>query len=60
MVATTGFAVVFLAVKTAILPVPIAAKPIDVVLFDHEYVVVPPLLLVVKLTAVVEVLLHNI
>ena len=51
IVATTGAFVVFIAVKAAIVdPVPLAARPILVVLFVQAYVVVPPVLAVVKFT----------
>ncbi len=53
--AVTGADPAFVAVKEAIFPVPLAARPIDVVLLVHEYVVVPPVLLVEKFTAAVAV-----
>ena len=49
MVATTGVVPVFIAVKAAIFPVPLAPSPIDVVLFAHVYEVPVP----VKVTKVV-------
>jgi hypothetical protein len=53
IVATTGAVPVFTALKLVMLPEPLAARPILVVLFVHAYVVVPPVLLVVKFTAAV-------
>ena len=41
MVATTGAVPLFTAVNMEIFPVPLAGKPMLVVLFAHEYVVVP-------------------
>jgi hypothetical protein len=52
-VATTGEVPTFIAAKLAILPVPLAARPIEGWELVHEYVVVPPVLVVVKVTAVV-------
>ena len=49
-----GAVVVLLTVKAAMLPVPLAARPIPGVSFVQAYVVVPPVLLVVKFTAVVK------
>ena len=53
IVATTGEVVVLMAVKDAIFPVPPDAKPMLGVLLLHEYVVGPPVLVVVKVTAAV-------
>lgn len=39
MVATTGVLVLFVAVNTGMLPVPLAASPMEVLLFVHENVV---------------------
>ena len=46
MVAVTGVVPVFNAVKAAILPVPLDARPMLVVVFVQAYVVVPPVLVV--------------
>ena len=54
MVATTGAVVVFVAVKAAISPFPLAARPILVVVLAQLYVVVPPVLVVLKVTKLVE------
>ena len=59
IVAVTGAVLVLVAVKAAILPVPLAASPIDVLLLVQLYAVVPPVLLVAKLTAVVVALLQT-
>ena len=53
MVATMGEEPVFTAMNEAILPEPVAARPIDGVLLVQAYVVVPPVWVVVKFTAVV-------
>ena len=53
IVATTGAVVVLMAVKDAILPLPPDAKPMLGALLLQAYVVVPPVLVVVKVTAVV-------
>ena len=55
MVAVAAVEPVLVAVKAAILPVPLAARPIDGLLFVHVYDVAP---VPEKLIAVVEVLLH--
>ncbi len=60
IVAVTGDVPVLVAVKEAIFPVPLAASPIEVVLLVQEYEVVPPVLVVEKLTAVVLPLLQTI
>ena len=52
---TTGRVVVFAALKTGMSPVPPAANPIDVVLFDQEYEFADP----VNVTALVDVALHT-
>jgi hypothetical protein len=49
MVAVNGLLPVFVAVKAGILPVPLAAKPIEVFELVHEYVV--PLTVPLKLMA---------
>ena len=53
MVAVTGEAVAFVAVNDPMLPVPLAPKPMDVVLFVQLKVVVA-VLFPVKVTAVVD------
>ena len=58
IVAVTGAVPVFVAVKEGILPVPLAPRPMLVLLFDHEKVDVPPLLVVTNVTAAVAVPLH--
>ena len=55
MVAVTDALVEFNAVKEGILPVPLAARPIDGVLFVHVYAAAVP----VKFTALVGELLHT-
>jgi hypothetical protein len=59
MVAVTGEFPVLMAVKEAISPVPLPAKPILVVLFVQTKVVVPPVLLVPKETREVLALLQT-
>ena len=59
MVAVTGAVVVFVAVNTGRLPTPLAAKPIDVVLFVQLYTIVPPVVGLAKVTAVVAVALQS-
>ena len=54
MVATTGAEVVFVAVKADISPFPLAARPILVAVLVQLYVVVPPVLVVLKVTKLVE------
>ena len=54
MVATTGAEVVFVAVKAAISPFPLAARPILEVVLVQLYVVVPPVLMVLKVNKLVE------
>ena len=53
IVATTGDVPVFIALKEAISPVPDAARPTPGAEFIHVKVVVPPVLLVMKLTGAV-------
>lgn len=48
-----GAVPVFTAVNGAILPVPVAARPIFVLSLVHENVVVPPVLFVEKMIAAV-------
>ena len=50
MVAVTGAVPEFNAVNDAIFPLPVAARPMDVVLLLHVYVVVPPVERVEKST----------
>ena len=59
IVAITGAVPVLVAVNEAMFPVPEAKSPIPGVSFVQAYVVVPPVLLVPKITAVVLVLLHT-
>jgi hypothetical protein len=58
MVAVTGAAVELIAVNDVMLPVPLAARPIEGVLLVQLYVV--PATVPVKFTAVVAVLLQTI
>ena len=60
MVAVTGAVPLLTAAKDAILPVPLATRPIDGVSFVQLYVVVPPVLDVAKVTAVVLAPLHTV
>jgi hypothetical protein len=53
MVAITVNIVALVAVKAAMFPVPLAASPILVVLFVQLYTMVPPVVGLLKLTAVV-------
>lgn len=57
-VAVTGTLVVFIALKDAILPAPLAARPVDTVLFVQLYEV--PLTFPLKFTAVVADELHSV
>ena len=59
IVAVTGALVAFVAVKLAILPVPLAANPMLVVLFVQLYTIVPPVVGLLKVTAVVDAPLHT-
>ena len=58
IVAVTGAVPLLVAVNDGMFPEPLAARPIDGVLLLHEYVVVPPVRLVVKFTATVATPLH--
>ena len=60
MVATTCPGVLFMAVKLAIFPTPLAANPIDGREFVQLYTIVPPVVGLVKVTAAVALLLHTI
>ena len=53
IVAVTGAVPAFTAVKDAMSPEPLAARPIDGVLFVQLYTTVPPVAGLLKLTAVV-------
>ena len=57
-VATTGAVPVFTAVKEAMFPVPVAARPIEAVVFVQLYTIVPPVVGLVNVTAVVGEPLH--
>ncbi len=59
MVAVTGALVALLPVKAAISPLPLAARPIDGVLFVQLYTMLPPVVGLLNVTAVVDVLLHT-
>ena len=59
MVAVTGAVVVFVAVNTGRLPTPLAAKPIDGVLFVQLYTIVPPVVGLAKVTAVLAVAVQS-
>jgi hypothetical protein len=54
MVATTGAVPGLVAIKAAILPVPLAARPMLVVLFVQLYTMVPPVVGLVKFTGAVK------
>ena len=58
MVAMTGFVPELSTVNEGMLPLPVAARPMFVLLLVHVYEEFPPLLVVVKFTAVVGLLLH--
>ena len=58
-IARTGEFPVFTAVNETIFPVPDAGSPMPGFEFVHEYVVVPPVLVVAKLTAAVAAPLHK-
>ena len=60
IVAIMGVIPAFTAVKGAILPEPLAARPIPGALLVHENAVVPKMLVVVKLTGAVTVPLQRI
>ena len=57
--AITGVLPVFTAVKLAILPLPVAANPIDGCVLVQLYTIVPPVVGLVKFTAVVADPLHT-
>ena len=59
IVAVTGKLVALVAINEDILPVPAAAKPMDGVLFVQLYVMVPPVLGLVKTTVAVGDPLHT-
>ena len=59
MVAVTGKLVRLMAVNGAILPVPLAGNPIDGKEFVQLYTIVPPVVGLLKLTAVDVAPLHN-
>ena len=60
MVAVTGVVPVSTAAKEAMLPVPLAPRPIDVLLLVQLYVVVPPVVGVENVTAAVLAPLHTV
>ena len=60
IVAVTGALDVLVAVNAAILPEPLAAKPIEVVLFVQAYVVPLTLNVLAKVTALVVALLQSV
>ena len=60
IVAVTGLLVGFNAMKLAILPMPAEPRPMLVLLLVQLYVVVPPVLAVLKLIAAVGALLHTV
>lgn len=57
--AVTGALLVLIAIKLAILPVPAAASPIDGKLLVQLYTIVPPVVGLLKVTAVVGAPLHT-
>ena len=59
MVAITGDDPVLIPKNELIVPVPLAPSPIEVVLLDQAYVVVPPTLVVPNVTVVVAAPLHT-
>jgi hypothetical protein len=59
IVATFGALVVLIAVNVAMLPLPLAAIPIEASLFVQLYVIVPPVALLLKLMAAVDEPLHK-
>ena len=59
MVAITGALPVLIPLKDGILPIPLAPRPIDVVLFVQLNTIVPPGVGLVKVTAVVGLLSHT-
>ena len=54
IVAITGAVPLFMAVKGVMFPVPLAPRPMLVVLFVHVYVLVPPVFTVLKVTESIE------
>ena len=60
IIAVIGLAVAFVTLKVLMFPVPDAGNPIAVLELVQLYVVVPPVVLVEKITAVVLVPLHKI
>ena len=60
IVAVTGALDVFVAVNAAILPEPLAAKPIEAVVFVQAYVVPNTLNVLAKVTALVVALLQSV
>ncbi len=58
IVAVTGALVALVPVKDAILPEPLAAKPMLGVLFVQLYTMLPPVVGLLNVTAVVDVLLQ--
>ena len=59
MVATTGAVPVLTAANEEMFPDPLAARPIDGVLLVQLYTIVPPVVGLLKLTAVVLCVLHT-
>ena len=59
IVAVTGALPALVAVKLGILPVPLAARPIEGVLFVQLYTIVPPVVGLLNVTAAVGALLHT-
>ena len=59
IIATTGALVSLKATKDGILPLPLAARPIDVSSFVHVYVVIPTVFCVVKTNSLVVSELQN-
>ena len=59
MVAVFGLFVVLIAVNELIFPLPLPCKPMVLSLFVQLYVTVPPVVGLVKVTAVVGALLHT-
>jgi hypothetical protein len=60
MVAVTGAAVALVPTKDAMLPVPLAARPIDGVLFVQLYTIVPPVVGLLNVTAATDAPLHTV
>ena len=59
IVAVTGAVPLFVALNDAILPLPLAARPMEGVLFVQLYTIVPPVVGLLNVTAVVGELLHT-